>query len=427
MRSRRGEERQLQGLGREAAGEFQGPLVLLVGLGVPAGRFGRQTGRQGGRQGLLGVAGSVEVPRHRGQIGRVVAADADGGEGPAVGGVEAGGLPGQERGVGRLLQQAVPEGVGAGPAVGDQDVMVHALPQPGQQRRLGGAGDLGQDPVGDGPDGSGDRPRRRPGVGRERAEPGGEDRRQRRRQLLAPGGRGVSPRQRRREPASSAGRGQQLLHEERIALGAAPDLVEQLGLGSRAEDRSQLGGDVVLAETVEGQEFRPPAPAQLGQERQKRMAGQNGLAAHCRHHQRSRAAGHVGQHETEQIAGGPVRVGEPIEHPLEDPGPITAARLAGPDPGVVTEQRAERLDEGPVGRARLAAVDAAPGQHRRPPPGGESGELPQEAGLAGAALAFDHDRRGAALLRVVQRRRQPGDLRLAPDEGGRSGGGHASL
>src|SRR5205085_1290999 len=82
VRPCRGEERQLQRLGRESARQFQGPLVLLVGLGVPAGRFGRQAGGQGGRQGLPGVAGSVEVPRHRGPLSRVAAAAADRGESP---------------------------------------------------------------------------------------------------------------------------------------------------------------------------------------------------------------------------------------------------------------------------------------------------------------------------------------------------------
>ena len=311
---------------------------------------------------------------------------------------------------------------------------------------------------------------------------------------------------------AGTGVGQQLLHEERVALGAAPDLVEELRIGRFAEDRGQLGRDVALPEAVERQELRPPAPAQLGEERHERVAGDQRLAAHRRHHQRPRPASQVGEQESEEVPGravGPMEVVEeerheraaprhfePVEHPLEEPrpipagararsrplvgvgpipagarawlrplvgvgpatpgarawlrplvgvgpatprgaagvrarpvgvGPTTPGGAAGRGPFVGSGEGAERLDEGPVGRARLAAVDAPPEQHRRPSPGGDGSELPQQAGLPGAALAFDDDRRGPALRRRLQCRREPSELRLAADEGGRGGGSHASL
>ena len=91
-------------------------------------------GELGGRPGVVAVSGR------------------QGGREP---GVQAGPLPRQQLGVDRLLDQGVPEPVGAVAGVGQQHVGRDGLAQPGQQLGLGQAGHLGQEGVGHGGPGHG--------------------------------------------------------------------------------------------------------------------------------------------------------------------------------------------------------------------------------------------------------------------------------
>ncbi len=301
--------------------------------------------------------------------------------------------------------------------------MVDALPQTGEKGGFRDPGDLGQEPMGDRADGGGHCAGRGPGIAGEGPEPGGQDRLQRCRQVVSrPGG------------------GEKLLHEERVALRASPDLFEDLRVRPVAQDRGQQGGDVGLSEPVEGQESGPAAAAQLRQQRPEGMAGNDRLAPDRHDHQRPRTSGEVGQQEPEEVprrAVGPVQVVEqqhdggvppglfePVQDLLEVPRPVAhraiPARVGG-------RERAERFDERPVGRAGVAAVDAPTDQHPRSSFGGHGGELPQESRLPGAALALDHDGGRPALAGVVQCGHQSGQLRPTAHEGGGWGGSHASL
>ena len=98
--------------------------------------------------------------------------------------------------------------------------------------------------------------------------------------------------QRRRQlvrPEIAAGR-DELLGEERVAVGTGEDGLHDLGRRRFAEDAEQLRGDVVAVEAFEVDPLGAAAAFELGQERPQRVATAQLVGAE-RHHDRDRTRG----------------------------------------------------------------------------------------------------------------------------------------
>ena len=455
--------------------QLEGPLELALGLGEGVGALGGQAGPDRRREGPLQVVGGVPVPGELGGQPRVVAVP--GRQGGREPGVQAGPLPRQQLGVDRLLDQGVPEPVGAVAGVGQQHVGRDGLAQPGQQLGLGQAGHLGQEWVGHG----------RPGHGRDLQHLLG-----RLGQQLDPGQQGVA--QAGRQLAlGTAGGGGQLLDEEGVAAGAGVDPPGQLGRDRRPLDAGQLGRHLGRAEAGQLQALDPAAAVQLGQERPQRVAAVQ-LVGAVGSDQQEAAVAQVADQEGEQVAGGPVGPVQVLDHqhgpalgaqalqhpeqqleqpPLLRPGaggcgqpvegrlaigyaPPPGGRapdrvgapwvgapggsrwaqlgqeagqlgpgLAGDQPGQgglvqVAHQRPQGLDQGGEGHPLAAQLDTATGQHGGAGGPGPGHQLADQPGLADPGLAADQHRRRGAGGGPVGRRGQPGQL-LGPADEGRAG------
>ena len=134
--------------------QLQCGLEVLLGVGEGVGGLRLQARLDGGWQGAHGIVRLDPVVgepgRHGGRVGPGevgVLADRAG-----EGGVQPGTLAGQQLGVQRFLGQRMPEGVGLGDRIGDEDVVGDGGAQRGEQLCLGQLGDRGQQPVLDGAD-----------------------------------------------------------------------------------------------------------------------------------------------------------------------------------------------------------------------------------------------------------------------------------
>jgi hypothetical protein len=76
----------------------------------------------------------------------------------------------------------------------------------------------------------------------------------------------------RQRPAAVAAGGEQLLAEQRVAAGARPQPLQQVGVGRRAEDVGQLVGQLVAAERPQRDPARARIALELGEQRAQRMA-----------------------------------------------------------------------------------------------------------------------------------------------------------
>jgi len=363
---------------------------------------------------------------------RAVAAPLDAAlQGPGVGGVQGAALHRQQVVVDGLLDQGVAEDVGVG-LVDGQHVAGHRLAQ--QPHQLIGLllDHGGQQLVVDAAAGHRRHLQHPLGRLRERLHPG---------QDHVPQGR--------RQPGAVQVGGQQLLGEERVALGAAQDLRDQGGGGRLLQDRGQQLGQLPAAQSVQLQPLGPAAAVQLGQERPQRVAAVQLVAAVGEH--QGHAAAQVADQEAQQVADGlvgPVQVlhhqqhraalGEAVQHPeqqLEQPRggqrrlrrPATVGRAelghqpdqlpAGPaqDPlqlaGVEdADQRPQRLHHRRVGEDALADVQAAAAEGDGAPLAGPAEQLGHQPGLADAGLARHHHDGGPAGRGPLERGVEPRDL-----------------
>ncbi len=163
-------------------------------------------------------------------------------------------LAGQQVVVDHLAQQRVPEPV---PAVltGEQDVALDRLAQRVAQRALVEAADLGEhrvlEPLADGHDAQ-DLLR---GLG----------------EALDPQHQRVAQRVRGGAEAVDA-RGEQLLGEQRVAAGALPQPLQQLGVRRRAEDVLELAGELAVRQRLERHAVGARVPLDLREQRAERVA-----------------------------------------------------------------------------------------------------------------------------------------------------------
>jgi hypothetical protein len=298
--------------------QLQGTLELSLGLGEGVAALGLVAGLDRGRQGPPGVAGGVPVVGQLGGHGRTGAAGPlrVGRDGRGHLAVEAGPFTREQVGVGDLAEQGVAELVVVVTGPGRQQLGGDRLPERLVEPPLVVTGNGGEQPVRRPPADHRGHPERLPGRLRDLLDPAPQQIRGGGWQLSGPGGHGR----------------QQLLGEERVALGAGEHAVDHVGRRLAADNRGHLRGRL---RPVEPCDLHAPGPgtAELGQERPEPGAAGLVAAVGDQHHDPlvAQVAGQVG----EQVPGravGPVDVlhhqhergllgqgGQQAEHELEQP------------------------------------------------------------------------------------------------------------
>ncbi len=241
-------------------------------------------------------------------------------------------------------------------------------------------------------------------------------------------------------------RSEQLLGEQRVALGAAPDRHHGLAWDGAVLKRHQLPLDIVARQPAEVEPHGARRPTELGQPGQHRMARRQVVrpAGDDRDEPLRR---HVADEERDQVVGGRIdpldvlddgqhrlirpKAREEAEDPLEQPGPIDGCLFAGgrwrgvpfvprgcrsttPETRDLRHQRPEvrlrraeqlqgtvarhgpnegpqGLDERQVWQPFTLEVEAAAVQDRRAGGARPVDRLPDEAGLPDPGLAADDD------------------------------------
>ena len=317
---------------------------------------------------------------------------------------------GQQVVVDRLGQERVPEGVAVG-ADPDQDVLLDGGAQGSLEHVLGLADDGGEQRVAHPTARAGGGPHDGACVVLEAVEPHQQ-------QVGEVVGQAGAVR-------ALAG-ADELLGEERVALGTADDRV-QVALGQRAgQERSDEAAHVPVRQRVDLDAVHARDPDPLGGGRAQRVTAVEVVGAVGREHDDGPAEG-AGEEEGEQVTGravGPVHVldhdehrpllGEVVERAVDrveevgalevlgglggGSGDQPAARLEvrehrtvagqlGDHLGPVAREPAEQLGEGEIGQRAVAEVQAVPDQRLPAGRPGAGHELAQQPGLADPRVA----------------------------------------
>ena len=399
---------------------------LQRGLQVLGGLVGRTHLRGLAACSHRGVERGVEVHRRAGVPGQLGggAGRGAGGEGGGVGAVQPDPLPGQQVVVDGLAEQRVPERVVA--AVGDEDVEVDRTAQTRVERGVVEPGDRAEHLVADPAPGHAGRAHHLTGGVVEAVEPDEQHIGQVDRELVG-------------ATVVRHGGADQLLDEERVALGAGHDVG-----GHRAERRlrelgRELGDQVPDGALGQRAELDPADVAQsrpLGDLTAQRVAAVQVVGAVGDHQAGARDG--AGEEEGEHVAGrlvGPVGV---LDHEQERSptggldeqdvqrleefravqgaaggllreiaGEHSAAGLEagqrrvdggdlGDEVGLVGGEAPEDLGEGEVRQGAVAEVEAVPGDDLPALGEGDVAQLRQQPGLAHPGVAAEQDRRGGA-------------------------------
>ncbi len=391
------------------------------------------------------VAGPAGVERELGRgAGRLA-----GPERLAEGGVQTGALAGEQVVVDRLAEQGVPERVGraAGPG---EDVGLDGAAQRGLEVGGAEAGHRREQLVGDLPAGDARDPDHLAGAVVEPVEV--------HQQHVGELGGHVSP--------GGPGGADQLLDEERVALGAVDDLGDaRLGDRRVLVDRVDQQAHVGVGEGVDLDPLDPTQASPLGDLRAQRVPAVEvvGAVGHDEPHGTGEGPG---EEEAQHVAGrlvGPVRVlhddeqravlGQRLEQVVDGGEDVAAveglvlvavvggaqasARLEAGEGGVtlgharrrlrpLREDAPEDLGEGEVGQRPVGQVEAVAGEHQPALAERDVAQLGQQSRLADARVAGEeHGVRRAVCGRANA---EPGDqvlqLGIASDEAGAAGGGH---
>ena len=268
-------------------------------------------------------------------------------------------------------------------------------------------------------------------------------------------------------PVAVVGDREQLLREERVALGAEEDSLDELVVRLLSEDAGQQVGDAGAVEAAEVEPLDASAAVESGQERPQRMLPVQLVSAVREHEQQF--GSQVADEEGEQVqsrAVCPVQVlhhqhgggpdGEALqqaEERLEQPGLCQRAhrdggsllalaefrqqarqqRASGSDQlverrrGQPPAEAAERLDHGRVRQRRLAELDATSEQHRPAPLPDPIAEPADQPGLPDAGFTTQAHRRRLASVDGPERRLKTTQFSFATDEArGRDAPAHAS-
>jgi hypothetical protein len=265
--------------------------------------------------------------------------------------------------------------------------------------------------------------------------------------------------QRGREPVAvraAARDPERLLHEERIALRALEDLVDERRVGWLAEDRLELLGDLRAREAGEIHPVHAPDALQRREEGAQRVPPVKLVGAVGADHQH-RDAAHRPDEEGEQVDGRAVRPvqvlddqryravgGEPpddAEHELEQPRGVGAVGGRGgrgvgvelrQQPGELAasraddrvhlvrrrgaNERAQDVHERRERQALAAQLDARPGEHPGAAIRRAARGLLHEARLADTGLAAHQDDRGLAAGRALGSPREHVELAAPPHQ-----------
>jgi len=318
-------------------------------------------------------------------------------------------LAGQQVVVHGLAEQRVPEPVGA--LAGDEDVLLDGMAQRLVEGLRGQVGDGGEQVVADPAARHGGGAYDGPGRVAQPVEPDEED-----------VGELVG------DPVvRAAGGADELLDEERVALGAGDDVLP-LAPAHRGVDRGDQVPDVVVAERVEGEAADPGHARPLGHLAAQGVPAVQVVGAVGRD-DRDRADEGPAEEVGEQVAGGLVGpvgvldhdqrgrlVGDRLEQAVHgreelaavdglDPlvgGALAPGREQAGESGVelgdaldhigeLRHETVEHLGEGQVGQGAVAEVEAVAGVHLPPAGAGERGELLQQPGLSDARVAGEQD------------------------------------
>ena len=324
-----------------------------------------------------------------------------------------------------------------------------------------GPEDLGEQRLLDRPAGDRDRPEHLARRRRQVAEPHGEDPRERRGwQAGGPARRGRGRCRRSDRDCRSSRRRQQLLGEERVAVGAAHHALEELGRRAGSQDRLELARYGVRGQRRELQPGHARVPRQLCEPVKRRVAGREILGSGGEHQQHPLAV-QVADKEGHEVTAGPI---DPVDvldreqcrrhrtHPLQQPDhalvqpsrwdgrlgrqrrvdrlgwdelgddarevrtrrtqqPIELARAHAPS------QAPERLDERQV-REAVTEVETATDHRPAAARADTLSELGDQPRLADPGFAADDHDRGTPLGSLSERAIELGEVRVAPDEHG---------
>ena len=408
--------------------QVERPLVLRV-RGLERERLLRSLGRGqrrrerplvvARRRPVVGELGPVR--RLRGSRGRRV-----GLEGERALAVEPSPLAGEQLVVRHLGEQRVAERVALGSLrrrVHDEDLAGDRRPQ----RRLepvgavGGPGDRDQQVVVDPASRDGDDPEHVVDVLGHGRQAGQEDLPQRRRQAA---GRRLGLRQ------------QQLLDEERVAVGSAMDPGDELRVGGDALDRLEQRGGLVLRQAGQGEPLHAAGPLELAEPRERRVTAVQLVRAQ-RHRDEDRFRAQGSDEEAQGLAGRRVR---PVD--------VLDQHEDGRDRGQPPQHADQGVEQAGLEPGLLERRPRRPGIQRRDEPG-EVGAGRADHGLEAFGvqladeLAEDLDDRAVRQALITDVRARPAEDEHAASLGGahparppagscprrprrRSGGGRAS-
>ena len=428
-------------------------LEVPLRVGESVGGLGPQARLHRGRQRAGRVVGPAPVVREQRRLGGPVGSGELRalGEHAGEGGVQLGPLARQQLCVQRLLGQRVPEGVGLGDGVGYEHLVGDRGAQRGEKVHFGQFADRREQLRLHPAAGRGHDPERGLGVLGKDLEAAQQDVLQARRQTA---------------PVAVVGDRKQFLREERVALGAEEDPLDQLVVGPRPEDAGQQVGDAGTVEAGEVQPQDASATVQSGQERPQGMLPVQLVGAVGEHEQQS--GPQVADEEREQVQGRAVRPVQVLHHQhgagplaealqqaeerLEQPGLRHRAHrdlgrlLALPElrqqahqqrpPGShqlgerrraeLPAETAERLHHRRVRQRCLAELDATADQHRPAPLADPIGEPADQPGLPHTGFTTQAHRRRLASVDGPERRLEMAQLSCATDEmRGRGGPAHA--
>ncbi len=277
---------------RDPVPEREYALELQLGLGEGVHLLGSGGGLDARAQGSWLVAGCRPVvgdarrPRRR-SVPRLEA----GFQGTGQRGMQVNPLAGEQLAVDRLGDQRVAEDVALAIRLGEQHLLVDRLTQALEQLRLAHAGDRGQHRLGGARTGRGSDTEHQLGARAEPYHPGEQH-------LLEAG--------RQRARAGAVAGQHQLLGEERVALGAGVDLLDEPGGRGGTEQAGELLGQLGTAEARQLQALHAAVACQLAEQPAQRVQAVQLVAAEGEQ-QQHRAGAQVGGEEGDQVAGGAVR------------------------------------------------------------------------------------------------------------------------